>query len=190
MNADLIARTLDVLHRAGAEFAPGLTDDEFEQLESTFNFRFAPDHREFLARALPIRDRWMDWRTDDMRSLQRSFDWPIEGIIFDVHENAFWPGAWGERPGDACSAEEVARRELASWPTLVPLYGHRYIAAATADGASPVFSAYQSDVILYGADLYEYVLNEFRRNQFEVNQPTTRIPFWSDLAEGVEPCAN
>lgn len=190
MNADLIARTLDVLRQAGTGFAPGLTDDEFTELETTFDFRFAPDHRALLATALPIRDRWVDWRTDDLHSLQRAFDWPIEGIIFDVHENAFWPGAWGERPEDSCSAERAARTHLASWPTLVPLYGHRYIAASATDDASPVFSVHQSDVVLYGSDLHEYVLNEFQRTQFEVNQPATRIPFWSDLAEGVEPCTN
>lgn len=191
---DLIARTFQVIRNAGADIQPGLTDAEVARIESTFGFRFADDHRRFLMTGLPTKDRWVDWR-GDLERIRRRMEWPIEGIIFDVLENGFWPGSWGERPGDASDAESLARDRLAGWPRLVPLYSHRYIASrASGIGSprhpSPVFSVHQTDVIIYGSDLHEYALNEFARGQFEVTDPVARVPFWLDLAEGVEPAGH
>lgn len=185
---DLISRTLAVLRENGVQLAEGLTPAEFDELEDTFGFRFAPDHRALLEQALPVNSRWTDWR-GDASAIRRRFEWPVEGIVFDVLENGFWPGSWGTKPADAFDVEAVARRELARWPRLVPLYGHRYIAADHKDWThpSPVFSVYQTDVMVYGCSLFEYARNETSQSQFEVSHPVTYVPYWSDLAEGVEP---
>lgn len=50
-----------------------------------------------------------------------------------------------------------------------------------------VFSVYQTDVVCYGDNLADYIAREFKVGEPTANQPTVRIAFWSDLAEGGTP---
>jgi hypothetical protein len=98
----------------------------------------------------------------------------------------FWPASWGERPSDSRVAEDLAREQLARVPRLVPIYSHRYLAAGRTHAPSPVFSVYQTDVIYYGDDLFDYVAHEFKVPPLHPLQLRERVPFWSDLAERVD----
>lgn len=178
---------LGVLRRHRLPFAAGLRNRELEQIEAEFGFGFAPDHRDLLATALPVGKGWVDWRSADREEIQGRLDRPVEGMIFDVTNNAFWPRSWGRRPQSSGEAIAVARRHLASWPRLVPVYSHRYLAAAPAPAGTPVFSVHQSDVIYYGRDLVGYVNHEWGNDAAaQTAAPTLRVPGWSNLAEGAE----
>lgn len=180
------AEAISVLEQAGVDLAPGLSDLEFTAVQQRYGFQFAPDHRALLAAAVPTGDLWPNWHQGDAH-LHRMLDWPIEGFVWDaLHQDPpFWPASWGARPADAAEVERIVRRELAAWPRLVPIYGHRYTPAAPAPPKSPVFSVYQTDVIYYGPDLVGYLRNEFgvgaaaRKDwSFEVT-----VPFWSRFVE-------
>jgi len=182
---EYVHRAIDALRSAGVRLEPGLTGQEVETLEREFGFTFGPEHAELLGLALPIGPSWPDWRRGDPEELRGRLEWPIEGVIFDVRSNAFWPVSWGERPSVAAEAERVAREELAAVPRLVPFYGHRCLAADPRYAPSPVFSVHQTDVIYYGDNLVDYVAHEFGGASLQPSE-RTRVPFWSELAEGFE----
>ncbi len=175
------------LRRTGIALDPGLADDEFDRLRTEFGFEFSPDHRSLLAMALPIGERWPNWRSGDHDGLASRLAWPADGVVFDVLNNAFWPASWGSRPADDTTAEAVTRAEMTKVPTLIPIYGHRYLPAAPAPTGSPVFSVYQTDVIYYGDNLLDYVAHEFHTPpRHPTHDQRPHIRFWSDLAKGVE----
>lgn len=180
---DLVTRTLDRLRGAQVEFAPGLTVREVDQIEEEMRITFASEHRDLLMTALPIGDRWPNWRGSDPAELRSRLDWPIDGVVFDIHNNGFWPSTWGDRPAAPKDAEGLARSHLALVPQLVPIYSHRYLPEGSSYTPSPVFSVYQTDVVIYGDDLLDYVAHEFNAPPLH---PAKRqhVPFWSDLAEG------
>jgi hypothetical protein len=184
----LAAEAVGRLRRAGVEFQPGLSQHELARIEAHFGFGFSPDHRELLSLALPVGHRWVDWREGSHSELADRLTSPTDGVVFDVHNNGFWPGSWGTRPWDAQSAEAVARERMAEVPMLVPIYGHRYMPAAPAPSASPVLSVMQTDIIYYGDDLLDYIANEFHLppRHPAINADPPRIRFWSDLVLGTE----
>jgi len=186
MDLDPVLAALD---SAGVWLDPGLTDDEIAAVERRFGFTFCADHRDLLALAVPVGDGWPDWLDDDEAPLRARLAWPVDGVAHDVLENDFWPASWGPRPDDA--REAVARRRLAAVPTMVPVYAHRFLPSGPAPSGTPVFSIYQTDVIYYGSDLADYLTREFLHRSAPAAMPdaSLRTPFWSDLAEGIDPGA-
>ncbi|WP_417377529.1 SMI1/KNR4 family protein [Gimesia sp.] len=197
-----IRTAVDLLQSQGVHFEPGLTDQEVEQTETTFGFRFPPDLRAFLQTALPAstktagnRQPFPDWRAGNQSDLQKRFDWPWEGMVFDIEHNAFWLDEWGKKPDVLQAAMEVAHRYVSQAPTLIPVYGHRYIPAAPREAGNPVFSVHQTDIIYYGQNLWDYFEQEFgeheegwyageRYAEFTEAQYVAAhrdIPFWSRL---------
>lgn len=172
------------LRACGVHLEPGLTTPELEAAEARFGFRFSDDHRDFLHAALPIGERWPNWRALDDRWLIEAVDWPVRGVLFDVGHDQFWPPSWGIRPRDERERVARARAELRLWPRLVPLFAHRCIPAAPWNG--PVFSAYQTDVIIHGDDLHDWATLDFgpKQEPGSTRYAADSLPPWSLLAFG------
>ncbi len=77
-------------------------------------------------------------------------------------------------------------------PKLIPVFGHRYLLAEPCAAGNPVLSIYQSDMVIYAVDLYDYFLVEFGELIGERNIGHSRltqvkyaayqtIPFWGDF---------
>lgn len=132
----------------------------------------------------PRSDR--DWRAESEEHLRGRLDWPVEGVIFDVQNNGFWPASWGDRPHEKGDREREARGHLARVPRLVPVYSHRYLPSDPQYAPSPVFSVHQADVIVYGDDLLDYVAHEFSVPPLHPSSHRTYVPFWTELSEGAE----
>jgi len=164
---------------AVADIAPGLTDGEFERIETTFGFEFADDHRAFLGAGLPLGDTWPDWRDDSDKKLRERLGWPAQGVLFDVEWSEFWYPAWGPRPAAMKHALRSARWQLDRVPQMVPVYSHRYLPAGRRTFGHPVLSIYQTDIICYGTDLAHYLDREFAHAESRAATPT--VEFWSDL---------
>jgi hypothetical protein len=158
----------------------GLTAAELRRVEQTFEFKFNPDHRALLSAGLPMGGRWPNWREPE--SVRDRLDEPVDGVIFDVEENGFWFKGWGARPPGTAEAVRAARRELKRAPRLVPIYGHRFSPALPQFGL-PVFSVVQTDVVVYGQDLVDYLIREFGGGPETPDQagPVQHVPFWSEL---------
>jgi hypothetical protein len=155
-------------------------------VESSFGFRFPPDLRALLQFALPVSPRFPNWRDDPEESLRERLAWPAGSAAFDIEQNAFWLDEWGPRPEDLRAAIEIAEREIAKAPKLIPIYGHRFIPEEPHVAGNPVFSVWQlTDTIYYGTDLANYLENEFsgREHHFPNYEGIRRIRFWSRLVE-------
>ena len=185
MSDELAAVCVAVLRAEGVRLAEGLSSEELAAIECRFDFAFSQDHAAFLKLAVPVGDGWADWR-GPAEELRTHLAWPIDGLLFDVENNAFWARSWGPRPDVDAQAIHEARQHLLSWPKLVPLFSHRYTPAAPAPSGAPVFSVYQADVIYYGADLHDYLLREFGSRRGAVEGVTHPVEPWSSLAMGYD----
>ena len=185
---DLVAEAVRRLRLAGVGFEPGLSTEEVDRVQDRLGFQFGPEHLAFLQTGLPTGEpAWPNWREESLDGLRGRLDWPVDGAIFDVNQSDFWPASWGARPSEEGERTEVARHHLALVPRLVPLFGHRYLTTDPAYQPSPVFSVYQTDVIYYGATILDWVENEFEgKRTIEPWPPIIDVPFWGELAVGVE----
>jgi hypothetical protein len=158
----------------------GMAEVELRRVEQTFGFTFNPDHRVLLAAGLPLGGRWPDWRHVGSAGLRERLAEPVSGVLFDVRENGFWHAPWGPRPSRTADAVEVAQAALADAPRLIPVYGHRY-APALAQRGLPVLSVVQTDVVVYGSDLPDYLRREFGLITTGDQAEPKEVPFWSEL---------
>lgn len=170
---------------AGVVFDPGLTSDEISSIEDEYKFRFPPDLREFLGFALPVSKGWVDWRQSSRDEITKRMEWPFEGMCFDIENNSFWLESFGAKPEALDEAFAIARKAIARAPRLIPVYGHRYLPDSPCEVGNPVFSVYQTDIIYYGTDLFDYLCNEFGyyfdRPDYIFRGDARYINFWSDL---------
>jgi hypothetical protein len=161
-------------------WARGYSQAELDAAQEKFGLVFPPDLVALLRDRRPAQG--YDWRSDEtvIRAMLRR---PLEGLIFDVENNALWLAEWGERPTAAPERAEALAEIVGAAPRLIPLYLHRYLPAEPHEAGNPVFSVQQSDIIYYGADLADYFEREFVTPGRPLGTPTKRIRFWSDLVE-------
>jgi hypothetical protein len=136
-----------------------------------------------------------NWLTDrDGLEAQLARLW--DGLQFDVERNALWPPSWGPQP-DTLAAQKARVRELVEGaPRLIPVFGHRYLLGEPCAADNPVFSVWQSDIVVYGANLRDYFLFELsdllglerrtveRETRARVHERFPgyqAIPFWGEL---------
>jgi hypothetical protein len=176
------------LKNKGIQFTKGLTNEELKTVETDFDFRFPPDLKILLSMELPVSKGFVDWkkalssREYENEILER-LNWPLEGMLFDIQNNAFWNEQWGENPELYEQQKEIAEENFRKYPKLIPIYSHRYIPSTPHEAGNPIFSVYQMDIIYYGFDLATYFRNEFHLNlpdKFEIPQEAKYIEFWSE----------
>jgi len=173
--------------KLGIRFDIGLSDSEIGQVEDKYGFEFPPDLRDLLQFGLPINSGFINWRNDSEDEIRGRLDWLFEGIYFDVGHNSFWLEEWGEKPTNPKDALRIVKGHVDKAPKLIPIYSHRYIPDAPNEKGNPVFSVYQTDIIVYGEDLGTYLQNEFagsqERNRIFSTGKAKYIDFWSKLVK-------
>lgn len=190
----------------------GLTDAEVSAAEEKWGIRFPPDYRSFLQQ-LGATDRprqgagfeengrlspregpgFYDWRTDD-DAIRAAMARPAQGLLFDVEQNELWLDSWGPRPDSEAERGLTVRTLVSDAPTLIPVFGHRYLLGEPCEGGNPVLSVYQSDLIVYGRELHVYLMLEMatllsfdRQQMWEdaqrgvTTESLRAIPFWGEF---------
>ncbi|MBM7471129.1 hypothetical protein [Subtercola frigoramans] len=180
---DIVDEAIEVLRMVGVTLEAGLSEPEFRRIEGTFGFLFGPDHRELLSRVLPLGKGWVDWRHDSDDEIRIRLDRHKDWVISYVVENGVWGRTWGERPSSLFEAADIAMRHINAWPTLIPLYAHRYMPAEPTERGAPVLSVHGLDTIFYGTNLAKYFLTEFHLMDWEppTDYGEDRKPPWSQL---------
>jgi hypothetical protein len=192
----------------GTRWTGGFTDAEIELAEQKHRVVFPPDLRLFLG-TLGATDRplvgagfsgdalvgrkspgFYDWRRDE-DAIRAARDGVVDGLLFDVEHNGLWLAAWGNRPGAERDRADVVRAAVAAAPPLLPLTGHRFLVGAPAVAGNPVLSVVQSDIIVYGGDLREFLVAELAEllagEDADVGlksgafQRVAALPLWGEL---------
>ena len=107
---------------------PGLDQAEMSAVEEKYGISFGDDHRALLNLAVPVSkkdghvsNKWVDWRRGEETEIRWRLAQPLDGAVFDVFHDDFWPASWGPRPAVDDDALEVqARHHMAHWPKRIP----------------------------------------------------------------------
>lgn len=75
--------------------------------------------------------------------LRSCLAWPVEGVLFDVKQDAFWYDGWGPQPPDPAEALALAQTQPLTVPAMVPVYSHRYLTAGRGTFDHVVLSIHQ-----------------------------------------------
>ncbi len=181
-----IQKTIQILRNAEIPLEEGLTNVEMEKAQTFYQIRFPSDLAELLSTVCPASKKFVDWRDFSKQNIERmktALNWPIEGTLFDVEHNDFWMKSWGEKPESMKDMLKLARKNLKKMPKLIPLYGHRYLPSDPLEAGNPVLSVYQTDIIYYGHDLWNYFQHEFGKQKIQYDRITRKIPFWSEILD-------
>ncbi len=174
----------------GVVFEDGLLTEEIVAVESKYSIKFPPDLEAFLMHALPVSSSFVNWRGGVEsglieESIFARLQLPLSGILFDVQENNLWMEEWGPKPLTVESQMELVAGRYHNYPKLIPVFSHRYISGDPSIPGNPIFSVHQSDIIVYGNDLSDYLQNEFSlkvEGPIEgTGLPVREISFWSNL---------
>jgi hypothetical protein len=207
------ARVGGIDWQQGTRWLGGLDEQEIVSSEQRYQVHFPPDYRLFLQMLHSV-DRPMvgagfadgntmvprttpsfyNWQTNTT-SIQAAYEWLVRGLVFDVQRNDLWLPSWGAKPSTLEKQETRVRDLVNAAPKLIPVFSHRYLLAEPCEAGNPVFSIYQSDMVIYGEDLHSYFLKEFGdllrearpshndRGQIRL-EPYRAIPFWGEILWG------
>jgi len=165
---------------------PGLSPGEVTSIEAQLGFRLPEDFVYLFQNVQDPGQLLFPWSNFKKQAYDDRIRWVLEGIEFDIDRNKFWMDRWGKRPATLSAALDIARNDFETWPKLLPIFSHRFLAAEPCRPNNPVFSIKQTDIIYYGADLAHYLVKEFiapdpvTRTQV---QTIRKIRIWSYLAE-------
>ncbi len=166
----------------------GLSTDELARVEQEAGLLFPPDLRELLTETLPTGSGFPDWRSNARRTMKEWQSRLLAGISFDVSKNGYWLESWGVRPSDPAKRLTVVEQLVTDAPLLVPVFGHRAIPNDPWMSGNPVFSVVQTDIVIYGDNLADYLRREFaanteRSDSLRRDGPVRPIRFWTEMLD-------
>lgn len=169
-------------------FESGLSDDEFNEIEKQFNVIFPPDWKLFLSVGLPVSLGFPNWRAairGDQEAINFIRDYQNfikDGFYFDIENNEFYLDA-SDKDLSIDKRKEKVSNAIDEAPPMVQVYLHRFIPSRPCENGNPIFSIYQTDIIIYGKNVPSYLRNEFH---MEIDWPgysedLKYIDFYSDF---------
>jgi hypothetical protein len=164
---------------------PGLSSAQISSIEGELGFRLPEDFVYLFQNLQDPGGIFFRWSNFDKREYDESIAGILDGIEFDIDRSKFWLDRWGKRPTALSAALAIARKDFATWPRLLPLHSHRFLAAEPCRSGNPVFSIVQTDIVCYGADLAHYLMTEFVDHDYDLHthaQKIEPIDVWTDLA--------
>ncbi|HAB8811070.1 TPA_asm: SMI1/KNR4 family protein [Listeria monocytogenes] len=182
-----INKVANLLESRGYVLLKGMSYEQINIIQNLYKITFPPELKELLMTFNPYQlYNWADLSEKNIAQMKNILALPKEGIMFDIKENSFWMNAWGGKPESMALAIDVAEYNLDQASPLIPIYSHRYIPSAPHETRNPVYSVHQTDVIVYGADLWDYFRIEFgnkKQEDIKFHKIKINIPFWSGLTE-------
>ena len=163
----------------------GLSSSELAAAQEQTETVFPDDLCELLTTTLPTGKAFPDWRHHPRSAMDEWRDWIVRGFQFALTDD-YWPPEWGERPTEPHEARTAVAQLLADVPAMIPIFAHRAIPNEPTDAGNPVFSIMGTDIIVYGDDLGDYLLNEFHRRggrDEKLASNARSIRFWTNVMD-------
>ncbi len=159
---------------------------QIEIIKSRYGIKFPKMLAEFYMLGVPTDGdgyfpSWLDMSNENVEAIKARICEPIKSLWADV-KGGFWIPTWGKRPQSDDSLEARFCELIHGAPTLIPIYGHRYVCAVDRVDDPPVISAVGGDIIFYGSGLADYMSREFLSGGGIVDV-SVRVPFWGDIIE-------
>ena len=129
----------------------GLSDSEVRKIEKIYNVKFPQQWLEFYQNILPVSERFYNWRdfsVENIAAIKERLASPYNGILESIDE-IVWDISWGLEPARVEEKNKKIRKMLESAPSLIPLYGHRFLPIFE-NKEMPVLSIVDLDIIYYG----------------------------------------
>lgn len=171
----------NVLNDNNYKTLPGMTKDEIEEAEKIYKIKFPLEYKNFLKEFVFEECNWSDFSSKNIEHIKELINWPIEGIIFDIKNNGFWMEKLGAKSRNIEERINVFLNKINEFPKLIPIINHDYIVCAN-DVQNPIISVYQSDFIISGDNLVDY-LHQLISNDNKSKSNMINIPFWSDIID-------
>jgi hypothetical protein len=168
----------------------GMSISEIENIEKQLGFKMPEDFKYLLQNVCDPGDVLFPWSKFSKQKYDELMSWVLRGIEFDIehHPTFCWlETRWGPRLEILSESLEIVRKDFPSWPKLLPLHGHRFLAAEPCLPDNPVFSIMQTDIIYYGSNLAHYLFQEFVKGQNHADNTRRiirKIDVWSDFEAG------
>ncbi|HEL2041345.1 hypothetical protein J5581_11380 [Streptococcus suis] len=122
---------------------------------------------------------WGDFSEENVNKIKRL----IKAVKDDLYENIDdieWSNDWGEEPQNIDVKRKIIEKKIEDAPNLIPISGHRYIAAMDELEKAPVVSIVDTDIIYYSFDLNGFFSGKkIPKETLIANLPY--IPFWTDI---------
>lgn len=155
----------------------------FRKIEEIYSVYLPDEFKKVYGNMEELPENWYDWSDfspQNVKVLSNYIQVIKENIAEDI-EYVDWSDNWGEAPSNLELTKGEILSRLMNSPTLLPIFGHRYIASCNTP-ISPVFSIVGSDIIYYSKSLTDYFhgITVSRETNLS-NLP--QIPFWSDIAQ-------
>jgi len=166
--------------------AAGMSSREFAAIEEQLGFRLPEDFVDLFANLQDPGGMLFPWSRFQKTEYDAFIERVWHGIEFDIEHGA-WLDRSGPHPDVLTEAVDVVKADFATWPRLLPIYGHRFLPAEPCRVGNPVISINQMDIIYYDADLARYLMVEFLGEDHDTNtygHQIERVDVWSDFAEG------
>jgi hypothetical protein len=160
-----------------------LSESELANAQAEAGVAFPPDLCELLTTTLPSGRKFPDWRSRPRDAMDEWRTRLVDGIHFDVVHNDFWPSTWPARPDTPAESREVVEQRVAEAPALIPIYAHRAIPNEPLEARNLVFSVWQTDIVIYGNDLADYLQHEFHGGDGSGKLPERTIRFWTAMLD-------
>jgi len=177
------ASCIEQLAEGGIEFGVGLDDAAIDEIAAVFGAEVPEELRLFLSTGVPTSPEWPRWGEGPQAVRAQAKTWIERAFRFDVTHSSYWKARFGPRPADDEAAMQAVQRALDDAPPLIPIYAHRFLTTAPAEGPRAVLSVWQAvDSIYYGNDLADYFAREFGidRPQWAAAEPRP-VPVWGEL---------
>lgn len=139
-----------------------LTEQEILEVEQKYNIKFSYQHKEFL-KVLHTIDRKKPCEWYDENNVRQVY---YEHFCYNWKKDDNKIRECLKYPYPSPKEKYIEKSKLKEWyekaPKLLPIYGHRLVESEPHDAVeSPVLSVMPHDVVVYGWDLKNYLINEF-----------------------------
>lgn len=184
-----IEQVVAILKNRSIRLEKGMSDAEIKKAEQHYQITFPYELKILLKAVLPVSPHFYNWNNysiENQKIIKQALNWPIEGLLFDIEYNNLWlEDYWGNAPEQLNEKLLVAKKQLMKMTKLIPIYSHRYIPSLPNQQLAPILSVYQSDIIYYGNNLWNYFEHEFTYiNYIDIDfTGIAHIPFWSVFLE-------